>query len=414
LTLQPSPIAVAPRSLAERKAWALRQGNPLWLWPEVAPRDWRLALLEIERVCVAILAGKRAEAVAADAAVLGLAGYTSGTGPLVGHWLEQGLIAASPAVGAVCRSQLRANQSRMELLLGRAAEVTGRLTAAGVGVTVLKGAHTALTYFPHSGCRPMSDIDVLVAPADEDAAARLLRGLGYRRTAATSLESTWAHRDSAREPRTMVALEANDPWAIDVHLSLDVPGPPGAPTARLSTLERMTAPCPAIPGARQLAQPLLLLHLAAHAGSGFHNLTLLRLVEIVLVARADTASNSLAWDEFAELGAATGGLAFAYPALAMARSLSPDDIPQAVVELCAAEAPAQVRRLVAELRPATAHRIERPTLREHFAWTRGSGGWLRRLASDLLPEPRSLRATAAIHASRARGLWRQRVTQAQP
>ena len=401
-------------SLAQRKAWALRQGSPLWLWPEVAPGDWRRALAELEHVCMAVLDGPCFDTLTAEPAALGLAGYTSGLGPLVGHWLEQGVLFAQPAAADVCRGQLRANSARMERLLARARELTAALTAGRVEVTCLKGIHMASAYFPQVGSRPMSDIDILVSPADAAIAAQILAALGYRQTASTLLESAWTHSDSADAPRTMLSLEADDPWAIDMHVSIDVPGPPGAAPARLSQARQAVVPSTSILGAKQLVQPILLLHLAAHAGSGFHNLTLLRLVEIVLVARADIANGALSWDEFAELGAATGALAFAYPALAMARRLSPRDIPHEIVERCAREAPPQVRRLVAELRPATAHRIERPTLREHFAWTSGPGGWLRRLAADVMPEPRSLRGTAAIHASRVRAFLRPRLTQPQP
>jgi hypothetical protein len=388
----------------------LRQGNPQWLWPEVAERDWRWALLEIERACAAVLGGKHPSSLTAEPAAMALAGYTSGMGPMLGHWLGQGLIHLPTAPAEACEHQLCANTVRMERLLGHAKELTARLAAGGVRATVLKGAYTASSYFPQAGCRPMSDIDILISPDDANTAQRVLQALAYRQTARTSLETTWVHANAAVEPRTMRSLEADDPWAIDLHLSLDIPGPPGSAPARLSQARHATKPCEALPDAEQLAQPMLLLHLAAHAGSGFHNLTLLRLLEVVLVARVDAANGSLSWEDFADLGAATGSLAFAFPALALARQLSPDDIPREIVERCAQAAPPRIRRLVDRLRPATAHRIDRPTLREHFAWTSGPGGWLRRLAADILPEPRSLRRTAAIHASRARGLLNREVT----
>jgi hypothetical protein len=396
-------------SFGERKAWALRQGNPLWLWPEVAPRDWRAAMVEVERICTALLAGNRADALSGDPAAVALAGYTSGMGPMLGWWLEQGLLSAScVAIESALERQFHANGARMAMLLGSAREVAQLLTGKCIGVTVLKGMHTAWGYFPRAACRPMSDIDILIAPADAAAAEAVLEAAGYQQVARTRFESTWRLGGVAVDPLTTVSLEADDPWTLDLHVSLDVTGPPGSSRARLSELDPAAGreAWDLLPGAVRLAQPALLLHLAAHAGSGFHNLTLVRLVEIVLVARADRAGGTLDWDEFAELGRATGSLAFAYPALELARRLSPAAIPQALVERCAAEAPPAVRRLVAGMRPATAHGIDRPSLREHFAWTRGPGGWLRRLAADLVPEPGSLRRSAAIHAGRARGLLR--------
>jgi hypothetical protein len=260
----------------------------------------------------------------------------------------------------------------------------------------------------------MSDIDLLLSPADAQTGADVLGAAGYRRAAGTPLESTWVRQGTSREPLTIMSLEADDPWSIDLHVSLDVRGPPGATPARLSRATAATEASSSLRGAHQLRQPMLLLHLAAHAGSGFHNLTLLRLVEIVLVARADAVNGNLRWDQLSELGQATASLAFAYPALAVARRLSPNDIPLEVVEQSARAAPARVRRVVEGLRPASAHRIDQPTLREHFAWTGGLGGWLRRLGADVLPDPKSLRRSALIHISRARSLRRPRVTQPRP
>lgn len=396
-------------SLSERKAWALRQGNPLWLWPEIAQRDWRAAMAEIERICAAALAGERADALSGDPAAIALAGYTSGMGPMLGWWLDQGLLSAScVAVESDLRRQLHVNGIRMGNLLDGACGLARMLADNGIGVTALKGVHTARAYFPQAACRPMSDIDILIAPADAAEAEAVLETAGYLRVARTRFESTWRLGGVAIDPLTMVSLEADDPWTLDLHVSLDVTGPPGPSPARLSELDPAASrhAWDLLPEAERLTQPALLLHLAAHAGSGFHNLTLLRLFEIVLVARTDGADGTLDWDEFAELGRATGSLAFSYPALELARRLSPADIPQVLVERCAAEAPPAVRFLVAGMRPATAHRIDRPSLREHFAWTRGPGGWLRRLAADVMPEPNSLRKSAAIHAARARGLLR--------
>jgi hypothetical protein len=160
-----------------------------------------------------------------------------------------------------------------------------------------------------------------------------------------------------------------------------------------------------VQGAGCLGQPALLLHLAAHAGSGFQNLTLLRLLELLFVIREERNRGALDWDAFLSLGSATGALAFAFPALHLARSLSPADVPQAVVEQCGEDAPAEIRRLTATLTPATAHRIDRRSIREHYAWTQGFGGWVKRLGADLLPDHRSLRRSVAIHRVRANAIF---------
>lgn len=387
----------------------MQRGNPLWLWPEVAPAHWREALVQIERACATVLAGECPNAFCGDPAAFELAGYTSGMGPLLGWWLEQGLISnGCGAVESTLCHQLHANGARMGRLLEHTRALVQLLSDNCIDVTVLKGVHTAFAYFPSPACRPMSDIDILVRSSDAARIDALLEKAQYRQVAGNSFETTWRHADAATCPETLVSLEADDPWTLDLHVSLDVQGPPGALPAQLSRLaeadnrERWDL----FSNANKLQQPALLLHLAAHAGSGFHNLTLLRLVEIALVARTDHRSGTLNWNDFLEAGHTAGSLAFAYPALELARRLSPNDIPQLIVERCMADAPAAVRRLVGAMSPATAHSIDRPSLREHFAWTTGAGGWLRRLAADIVPEPRSLRRTAAVHAARARGLLR--------
>jgi hypothetical protein len=155
--------------------------------------------------------------------------------------------------------------------------------------------------------------------------------------------------------------------------------------------------------ARVLDQPLLLLHLAAHAGSGLHNLTLLRLVELQLVIRADLASGRLDWDGVLDLGARTGALGYAWPALKLCEDLAPGVAPSAVLEQCAASAPAAVRRRLADLTPATAQRIDRNSVAEHFMWAEGWRGRLRQVASDLLPAAGTPRQFWSIYEARA---WR--------
>ena len=357
-------------NLEQRRQWANRNGNPLWLWPEVDRADWTTALVDFEVAIRAILAGDSAQEMADEPPVLKLAAYTSGIGPMLGHWSEAGMLPGNP----VFADQIKANRVRMESLLFQAKTLANRLLDAGVDVLLLKGAHTA-SYFPEAGCRPMSDIDVLVAVEQRAAADRSLLDAGFVQIADRPLESGWRLLGTALEPATMMSLEADDPWTVDLHYSLDVEGPPGARAAKLSLLRpfsgaRAWAP---VHGAGCLGQPALLLHLAAHAGSGFQNLTLLRLLELLLVIRKDRKRRALDWDAFLSLGSATGALAFAFPALHLARSLSPRDVPDEVVAQCGRDAPAEIRRLTATLRPATAHRIDRRSVREHYAWT--SGVW---------------------------------------
>jgi hypothetical protein len=372
----------------------------LWLWPEVQITEWSAALEQFESIIRAVLAGKKPKLLQGEEQSLALAGYTSGIGPTLGSWAEARVLPAAPATFA---QQLAANRARMSGLKAQARQLVSKLTQAGIGVMLLKGAHTAVSYWPEIGCRPMSDIDILIRPDQRQAAEHVLNRSGFERIADRPLESSWRLRGTAAEPVTMLSLEAGDPWSVDLHLSLDVEGPPGARPARLSLLDpfALAQTCDWLPEAVCLGQPLLLIHLAAHIGSGFQNITLARLLELLLVIRADTERSTLDWNSFLTLGKAADALSFAFPALHLARSLSPADVPEEVVAQCALEAPAGIRRLVATMTPASAHGIHRRSVREHYAWTRGISGWLRRLGADLVPDPASLRSTAAIHRARA-------------
>lgn len=64
--------------------------------------------------------------------------------------------------------------------------VLGRLRAVGVAPVVFKGAALAHTVYPTSYLRRRADIDVLIRPADRDAAARVFVSLGYQQPAETS------------------------------------------------------------------------------------------------------------------------------------------------------------------------------------------------------------------------------------
>ena len=159
-----------------------------------------------------------------------------------------------------------------------------------------------------------------------------------------------------------------------------------------------------------IEQPLLLLHLAAHAGAGWQNLTLLRQVELILVVREDLAAGRLSWDAFLDLGARTGALGYAYPALTLADRLAPGTVPPSVLGACAAAAPAAVRGALARLTPASAQRIDRSSLSEHFMWASGWRGRLRQLAADLIPAE-GWPSILGIYEERAWRLIRGRVSQ---
>jgi hypothetical protein len=403
---------IPAEEVRRRFAWARRQGRPAWLWPDVSIQAWRSAQERIASVVTAVLADAPA-ALDGDPQAIGLAGYTSGTGPLLGLWIEQGRLEADAGVRTVLARHLEHNRVRAARMTDSAADLAAGMAGRGIGLVVLKGAHTGPAYFPEPGARPASDIDLLVSRAEVAAAEAVLQARGLVLERRGRWESTWRPGRGAGRPRTLTYVHAEDPWSVDLHWSLNVALGPASPTARLDRADPLAshARWMIAPAARVLDQPLLLLHLAAHAGAGWHNLTLLRQLELALVIRRDLAERRLDWDAFLALGERTGALGYAYPSLRLCERLVPGTVPDAVLGACAAHAPPAVRGALESFGPAGAQRIDRSSLREHFMWTPGWRGRLRQLASDLFLDAPSWAEASRIYQVRAWRLIRGRVSQ---
>ncbi len=399
-------------AIAARFRTARRSGHPAWLWPEVPRATWQAAQASVAAVARAVLReGRSTEALAGDCRALGLACYTSGMGPLLGWWVGEGRLEASEDVAAMLAHHLRHARDRAVKIEEAAVGIIGRLHARGIRVAVLKGADTGRRYFPAPATRPAADIDLLVAAADADRAETVLAEGGLIEIGRGEWESSWRPTGAPSRPRSLWFVHRDDPWAIDVHRSLGVRAGASAMVAALDKAKPFDSgePWNGCPEAKVLGQPLLLLHLAAHSGAGLHNLTLLRLVELRLVIARDWAEGKLSWVEFLCVGAETGTLGIAYPALWLAEKLVPGTVPGFVLGACAQQAPRGVARVVERLEPATAQRIDRVSLAEHFMWSRTMKERLGQVASDLLPRV-PWRERAAIYERRMwqvlRGLGR--------
>jgi hypothetical protein len=402
-----------PEEVRRRIAWARRQGRPAWLWPETPVEAWRTAMDRIGTVTAAMLAGDARVRLEGEAEAIGLAGYTSGMGPLLGYWLEQGGLETSRAVAEVLDRHLAHNRRRAATMAEAAVMVAGRLTERGIGTVVLKGMHTGAVYFPEPGVRPASDIDLLVEGADEAMAEAVMRSCGLAFKGRNPWESNWAPPTVRPEPRSLTYVHAEDLWSIDLHTALKISTGEGAPLADLDLARPMASGgrWPVDGRARVLDQPLLLIHLAAHAGAGWQSLTLVRLVELVLTIRQDLEAGRLEWGAFVEVGDLTGALGYAYPALRLVEKLAPGTVPGPVIDHCAAKVPAPVREALEKLTPATAQRIDRNSVGEHFMWSEGWQGRLRQLASDIQLRGRSWPEFRRIYEERAWRLIRGRVSQ---
>jgi hypothetical protein len=404
---------ISPEEVRRRIVWARRQGRPAWLWPDISIAAWRSAMLEVERVVRILLTDAASVRLEGDVHAIELAGYTSGLGPLLGLWLEQGRLQTRHAIAATLTRHLAHNRLRTASLTQTAVDLVERLAERGIKALVLKGAHTGWSYFPEAGVRPASDIDLLVADQDALAAEAVMQAYGLSFLGRSRWESCWAPSAAAPTPRSLTYVDAEDPWSVDLHSSLNISAGWGTPLAGFDLLHPMESQGRWCVDGRVgvLDQPLLLLHLATHAGAGWQNLTLLRQVELVLVIRQDGAAGALSWDAFLDLAAQTGAIGYVYPALRLAESLAPATVPRSVLDLCVARTPWAVRSALKQLTPATAQRIDRNSMAEHFMWAEGWRGRLRLAARDLFPADRSWPEFRRIYEERVWRLIRGRVSQ---
>ncbi len=103
---------IQSEEVRRRFAWARRQGRPAWLWPDVPIDAWRSAMDAIGTATAALLAGDGGVRLEGEPEAIGLAGYTSGMGPLLGLWLEQGRLQASGAIAVTLGRHLTHNRLR--------------------------------------------------------------------------------------------------------------------------------------------------------------------------------------------------------------------------------------------------------------------------------------------------------------
>lgn len=410
-------LELEPEEVKARLRWGRRRGHPKYLWPDVRPESWRAGVARLSEVARSVLSGRPAALRADEAAgarALGVAGFTSGLGPLVGCWIERGAVQAIDPVRSLFLLHLahgRERAERQRIALERAVSAL-----AGVGVTpvVLKSCHTGRVYFPEPGTRPGLDIDLGVPAEDLERAESALAGAGYERAALQHAprKSDWLPPGVERWPRSLELLHSGSQYAVDLHGSLDR-NFFGVRWVRPGTLASAARPWPGA-GApvRVLGQPELIGYHALHASEGLHNLTLIRLVELVLMVRRDAASGALEWAELLRLLRRSGGARFAYPAFALAERLVPGTMDPGFLRSMTDAATPRMRAVVADTTPAGAQRLDGLSLRERFMGCATPRDYARRLAHMLAPAPSggSLRRLAGQYVERAYRLLAGRVT----
>ncbi|HWU94624.1 MAG TPA: nucleotidyltransferase family protein, partial [Sphingomonas sp.] len=379
---------ISPEEFQHRVDWAGSQGHPRWLWPEVSIEEWRRARETLTRVAGEVLGHGVSDRLLDGAPVtMSIAAYTAGIGPLLGWWIREGRVRASAEIASLFDLHLRHNRLRMERMRTRAIEVIEAFDRRGIDAGILKGMHTAFTYFPDPSTRPASDIDLVVRPDHAATADMILDQAGFTCKYRSSREASWAAPDWGTAPSSLLLTHVEDPWTVDLHHSLDYQPRPTVPPAHLDLIAPIsgTQPWPAGPLGTVLAQPLLLLHIATHAGCPVASLTPLRMIEIALIIRRDRASGALQWEEFLDQARAAGALGLIFPALFFTDQLVPGTIPGDVLEASAAATPRVTRRYLARFTPATIQAVHRISLAERLMWSEGWFAAARQIGSDFLP-----------------------------
>jgi hypothetical protein len=419
-------LDLTSEEVARRMRRARERGQPFYPWEDVSPEAWRSSLRAIQSAVTERLAARSAPSARSGAPVavrletpagshaLGVAAFTSGTGPLLGFWIESGALIADPETTAVLRLHLLHGRLRAERLASALVHVTQCLRAAGAQATVVKGMHTAHELFPDPGARPLSDIDLVIAPGDVPAAEKALGDAGFtpRPVLASPYSCEWVPRGVSALPRSLELTHEGNPWTVDLHASLgrDLGGVRTVSVAgsRDACTREMR-----LAGAdvRVLVQPWLAAYLAAHASQELKNLTLVRLIELVWVMRGHGRTDPVDWPELTKLLDRQRAAAYVYPGVALAERLAPGTVPPDAMSMLERAAPPRVRRVIDRLEPATAQRLETVSVEESFMWAVGPLDHLRRLGRVLWPTwAGSPAGVLRVQATRARQLLARRVS----
>ena len=206
--------------------------------------------------------------------------------------------------------------------------------AAGVATTPLKGAALHALGIHAPGDRPMADIDLLVDERDVEAAAGLMRAIGY----VPSFDS-WRHRvfkPATGTPPAVLGEHRDTPINIELHTRIRE----RLPVTVVDITDRIL-PRQSEPGSHPYPSPgALLAHLLLHAAGNIcgRSLRLMHLHDIALLAR------SMQPEEWVFLWNA-GACWWALPPLQMVARYYEDAIPDAVLATLARDCPPLLRRV---------------------------------------------------------------------
>jgi hypothetical protein len=391
--LDEPPDAPVDELRRRERAWSsTRRASDLWPGVDAAVLT---SAADVVGACVAsVLRGERATLdlspldgdAARRARALGVAGLLTGVGPLLGGWIERGLVDADEHAARVLARHLAHGRARIARMRRGVMPLLARLERGGLAPGVIKGFHTAHVHFPEPGVRPMTDVDIVVAPGSLPRAESILRELGFTpgERVLRGHAHQWLPPDADGAVWSHELWHARSRWHVEPHDGLNFAG----------VVAHVDAPQPArladtlsIDGTTlRVADPAeLVALLATHASTELYSSRLLRLVELVLVIRSANTLGTLDWNGVAEHLAHRDTLRFAYPSLTLVERLAPGTVNDRLLAGVRAAATPRIRAVTERFTP-TAPILDLPfSLAERLLWTSGVRGTARRLWRMITP-----------------------------
>jgi hypothetical protein len=307
-------------------------------------------------------------------------------GPVIGAWIERGAVVGTPERTAPFAEHLVQSRARGRRMEREVLPAIDALLERDVTPVLLKGAHTSRAYFDEPGARRMSDVDLLVPPDRVADVEEALTAVGFQPETAALRPYKRDWIDSRIDPRhhSLELAHEKSRWILEIHASLDRLYHPGA-TARLDAERTATEPLDLAGRRVQVLSPeLLVVYLACHCSQELDGIRLLRLFELVRVARVERARHRLRWDAVLAMLDRLRAAHFAYPAFALAEELSPGTIDPRVLASGRRASTWAARHTVDRLAPAGGSLDERGVARQ-LMWTRGPVAIAQRLLRNVWP-----------------------------
>ena len=318
---------------------------------------------------------------------VGVAGLLTGAGALLGAWIERGELEADPAVARVLARHLAHGRARVARIRGAVMPVLARLEHAGLAPGIMKGFHTAHVYFPEPGARPLADVDVVVSPDAIPRTEEILLAAGFIpdvRIDERRYKREWWPAEGSGAVWSHEIWHARSGWKLDLHDGLNFISVMHNVRARQVPRFADTMLLDDVP--LRVADPNETIALqAAHASTELYSHRLLRLVELVLVARRAAADGTLDWRAVESSLAERESSRFAYPMLALAERLAPRTVDGAVLARLERASTARARAVTGGLTPTAPILDTRFSVRDRLMWASGMRATARRLWRMVAP-----------------------------